>query len=169
MKAKRLLGIAVLFALVVGCGDEGQIGQKSETSQGCRIDRRGISGLPSDDDHSKALDVFIEECKKQFDETKVRDTIKLITIEWWDDVAPSPTTGQLNTVVVYNGQVYNGLTIGNLCKVAWRGKISRSAFVHEILHVIGVNILGGSNINHMNPVLRILETTINKKLIDQNL
>ena len=144
--------------------------RKKKTSQGCKIDRRKIPGLPSDNDHSKALDVLVEECrKKQLDETKVRDTVKSITIEWWNDIAPRPSTGQLNTVVVYGDQIYSGLVVGNVCKVAWRGKLFRSAFAHEILHLVGANVLGDPNADHSNTMLRDLEVAINKKLTEQNL
>ncbi len=78
---------------------------KPKTSQGTKIDRRKIPGLPSDDDHTKALEIFINECKKQFDETKVRDTVKVVTIEWWNNIAPRPSTGELNTVVVHKDQI----------------------------------------------------------------
>jgi hypothetical protein len=144
--------------------------RKPKTSQGVKIDRRKIPGLPSDEDHSKALDIFITECVKHFDYSKVQDIVKLVTIEWWNDIAPSPSTGKLNTVVVHNGQVYSGLTVSTtLCKVAWRGKIHRSAFVHEFLHIVNWSILGDSDPNHTNDVLRSLEVAINAKLSEINL
>ncbi len=68
--------------------------KKEKTTQGCTINRRKIAALPSIADHSKVLDIFIEECvKKELDETKVKNTVKAITIEWWKDIYPSPSTG----------------------------------------------------------------------------
>jgi len=144
--------------------------RKPKTSQGLKIDRRKIPGLPSDDDHSNALKIFVDECKKQFDENKVRDTVKVVTIEWWNNIAPRPSTGELNTVVVHNDQIYSGITISTtLCKVAWRGRIFRSAFVHELLHIISWAILNDPNSEHSNQSLQDLEISINKKLSEENL
>lgn len=142
---------------------------KKKTTQGVKIDRRKIPGLPSDDDHSKAINVVIDECSKVFDRQKVEESIKKITIEWWNDIAPSPSTGTLMTVVVYNDQIFSGLNIGNMCKVAWRGKIYRSAFVHEILHVIGQDILNDPDGDHNNQQLIDLERSINSVLTSVNL
>lgn len=142
---------------------------KKKTTQGVKIDRRKIPGLPSDDDHSKAINIVIDECTKVFDKQKVEESIKKITIEWWNDIAPSPSTGILNTVVVYNDQIFSGLNIGNLCKVAWRGKMFRSAFAHEILHVIGQDILNDPDGDHNNQQLIDLERSINVALTSVNL
>jgi hypothetical protein len=157
--------LSVLLVFIIACGGI----ELPETSQGCKIDRRNISGLPSDYEHSKALDILIKHCKLVFSETKVRDVLKTITIEWWDDTAPSPSSGELNTVVIYNGYVYSGVTIGNMCKVAWRGKLFRSAFIHEILHVVGNYILYKTNANHDILILYDLENAINKELIEKNI
>jgi len=161
MKLLYILVIVLLF----GCN----FGELPETSQGCKIDRRGIPGLPSNSEHSKALDILIYSGRKYFNEVQIRDTLKLITIEWWNTIATNPSTGQLNTVVIYDGYPYSGLTIGNLCKIAWRGKLFRSAFIHEILHVMGTRILGDPNPNHTNETLYNVEIEANKKLFEQNL
>lgn len=142
---------------------------KKKTTQGVKIDRRKIPGLPTDDEHSKVIDFIIEICSKSFDRQQVEESIKKITIEWWSDIAPSPSTGNLSTVVVYNDFIYNGLTIGNTCKVAWKGKIYRSAFVHEIMHVIGADILNDPNADHSNQQLLSIEREINSKLSSENL
>lgn len=138
---------------------------KKKTSQGVKIDRRKIAGLPSDNNHEQAISVIIDGCSKHFDKQKVEETIKNITIEWWSDIAPSPSTGILNTVVTDSGSIYSGLTVGNTCKVAWRGKIFRSAFVHEILHVVGRNILNDEDPYHKNSDLWKIEQEINTTLI----
>ncbi|MFA5048419.1 MAG: hypothetical protein WC516_05360 [Patescibacteria group bacterium] len=142
---------------------------KKKTSQGIKIDRRKVPGLPVDEDFSKAIDIFIEECSKTLDRQKVETSIKKITIEWWNDIAPSPSTGVLNTVVVYCDQIYSGLTTGNLCRVAWRGKLYRSAFAHEILHVVGQDVLNDSDGDHNNRQLWDIELLINQKLTNINL
>ena len=143
--------------------------RKTTVSVGTKIDRRKISGLPTDEVHTKALTIFIDECSKIFDRSKVETSVKSITVEWWNDVAPSPSTGVLNTVVVDNGQVYSGLTVGTLCKVAWRGKLFRSAFAHEMLHIIGRNLLNNEDAGHQEKSLWDLEATICKILSDNNL
>lgn len=142
---------------------------KKKTTQGVKIDRRKIPGLPTDEEHSKVIDFIIEICSKSFDRQQVEESVKKITIEWWSDISPSPSTGVLNTVVIYNDLIYNGLTIGNLCKVAWKGKIYRSAFVHEIMHVIGADILNDINADHTNQQLLSIEREINSKLSSENL
>lgn len=133
--------------------------KKSTTTSlpsGCKINRRGIPGLPSDLNHTTAVGVVIDECKRVFGQDKesaILNAIKNITVEWWNDVAPHPSTGVLDTVVVDNDQIYSGLTVGYTCKVAWRGKMSRSAFGHEILHVMCNDILHDPDANHTNPAI----------------
>ena len=138
--------------------------RKATASQGTKIDRRKIVGLPIDDAHTKALTIFTDECSRVFDRTKVEASVKSITIEWWNDVAPSPSTGVLNTVVIDSGYLYSGLTVGTTCKVAWRGMLYRSAFAHEMLHVIGRNLLNDEDADHKNHTLWDLETAINSTL-----
>jgi hypothetical protein len=143
---------------------------KTKTSLGLKIDYNKVPGLPSKEAHERALTLFIEECAKKFDEAKVRQALSSIIIEWWDKVAPRPSTGELNTVVVDNGAVYSGLTIGTLCKVAWRGKMSRSALCHELLHVVGRALLGIDDPYHENPLLWItLESAANNRLASEQL
>jgi len=137
---------------------------------GCTLDKRKIAGLPTDQNHNAALDIFIDECKnKLMSENLLLAVLKKITIEWWNDIAPSPSTGVLNTVVTYGDQVYSGLTTDHLCRVAWRGKLYRSAFVHELLHVIGGDILGDPDPNHQNQTLKDLEGSINSRLAQVDL
>ena len=145
--------------------------KKTETSFGLKIDFRKLPGLPSKDTHERALTMFVEECAKKFDETKVRQALSAITVEWWNDIAPSPSTGALSTVVVNNGAVYSGLTIGTkLCKVAWRGKLWRSAFFHELLHVVATVILGTDDPNHQNTLVwKDLEPAANARLVAEQL
>lgn len=143
--------------------------KKIKTLYGCKIDRRKIPGLPSDQVHEKALKIFIDEFAERFKLEDVEATISKITVEWWNDVAPSPSTGVLNTVVVDNGQVYSGLTVDPVCKVAWRGKISRSAFAHELAHIIGGKLLNDWDINHNNPLLWDTVNKINKNLEEEDI
>jgi hypothetical protein len=144
--------------------------KKAKLKCGCTLNRRKIAGLPSDQDHDAALNVLIDECKKKLmSENLLLSVLKKITIEWWDNTAHSPSTGELKTVVAYNGQVYSGLTVGYLCMVAWRGKLYRSAFIHEILHVIGGDILNDPDPNHQNQTLKELECTTNGILAQMNL
>jgi len=131
---------------------------KSKTSYGCLIDRRKIPGLPSDLNHETALGIFVSSCSGVFEEAKVREALKGATIEWWNDIAPSPSTGQLNTVVVWNGQLFSGLNVGSVCKVAWRGKMWRSALYHELVHLVAERIGGNGDADHKNPALWAIET-----------
>jgi hypothetical protein len=141
-------------------------GSKTKTSYGCKIDRRKIPGLPSDLNHESALGVFISACSGVFYESKVREVIRDFTIEWWNDIAPSPSTGLLNTVVVWNGQVFSGLSLpGNVCRVAWRGKIHRSAFSHELVHMVAERILGDGDADHKNPDLWAIEARSTASLV----
>ena len=143
---------------------------KTKTSFGLKINYNKIPGLPSQELHERALTLFIEECAKKFDEIKVRKAVASITVEWWDKIAPRPSTGELNTVVVDNGVLYSGLTIGTLCKVAWRGKFWRSAFCHELLHVVGYVVLGVDDPNHQNSLLwSDLDDVINNRLLAEQL
>lgn len=137
---------------------------KAKLSNGTKIDRRKIAGLPSDEKHLIAINLVIEECGRTIDIEKVKTILSGVVIEWWNDVYPSPSSGVLNTVVVDKDNLYSGLTIGDTCKVAWRGKINRTALVHELLHIIGRDIISDDNASHSNEVLNKLEATINYRL-----
>jgi hypothetical protein len=126
---------------------------KTKTSYGLKIYNNNVPGLPTKEAHEHGIALFIEECSKKFDSAKVRSAVASISLEWWDRIAPRPSTGELNTVVVDNGSVYSGLTVGTTCKVAWRGKLSRSAFAHEMLHVVGNAVTGLGDPDHKDPVL----------------
>lgn len=128
-------------------------GKKTKTESGVKISANKVPGLPTQADYDHALVVLVEECAKHMDKSAVQKALNGITIEWWDRVAPRPSTGELNTVVVHGNQVYSGLTLGSMCKVAWRGKIYRSAFCHELLHIIGGEVLGDSDPSHSNDLL----------------
>lgn len=120
-----------------------------KTQAGLRIDRNKVPGLPPSAVHDQAVSVLVDTCAEQgLNEDNVRKALRGVTIQWWDYIAPRPSTGELNTVVVHDGQVYSGLTIGSKCLVAWRGRIYRSAFCHELLHIIGREVLGNADPEH---------------------
>lgn len=145
-------------------------GSKTKTSFGLKIDSNKVPGLPTKEAHEHALALLVEECAKKFDAAKVRAAIATITVEWWDKIAPRPTTGEVNTVVVDGTAIYSGLTVGTVCKVAWRGKLFRSAFCHEILHVVGRALLGDDDPNHQNALLwQELEPAANARLAAEQL
>lgn len=129
--------------------------KKTKTNSGLKISTNKVPGLPDKTAHDRAVDVLVLECARLggMDAAVVKKALKGVTIEWWDRIAPRPSTGELNTVVVYDGMVYSGLTIGRICKVAWRGKIYRSAFCHELLHIISGKVLGDSDAAHANDLL----------------
>lgn len=143
---------------------------KTKTSFGTKIDYNKVPGLPSQAVHERALTMLVEECAKKYDEAAVRKALSSITIEWWNVIAPRPSTGELGTVVVDDGAIYSGLTIGTLCKVAWRGKLWRSAFCHELLHVIGYALFGVDDPEHQDDRLwKELETAANLRLSGEQL
>lgn len=141
----------------------------TKTSTGLKINENGVPGLPGVEKYERALAIFTEECAKHFSEVEVQKAISSITIEWWDKVAPSPSTGLLNTVVVFEKAVYSGLTVGSTCKVAWRGKLFRSAFAHELLHIVGLNLLNDGDAAHTNSLLWTTESVINTLLEQEDL
>lgn len=138
--------------------------KRDKLNYGIQVDRRKIPGLPSIDDCNIAIELLIG----NFTLSSIQNSLKNLTIEWWNDFAPSPSTGIINSVVVNNDMVYSGLTIGNICKVAWRGKIFRSAFIHEILHYIGL-VLGDGDPEHKNTKLWDVERIVNKLLAEKNI
>lgn len=138
--------------------------KKIKTSQGCKIDRRKIPGLPTDTVHDQALKILVDKFAEKLKLEDIKDAISKVTVEWWNDIAPSPSTGVLNTVVTNNGQIYSGLTVGLICKVAWRGKIYRSAFAHEFAHVIGGKLLDDWDPNHNISLLWNTVKVINEEL-----
>ena len=142
--------------------------KKVKTSFGLKIIENGVPALPNVKIYERALTIFIEECVKRFDEIAVRHALSKAVVEWWDKIAPSINTGELNTVVVDDGQVYSGLAIGNFCKVAWRGRLHRSAFCHELLHVVGLQLFGIDPF-HQNGLLWSLERSINALLEKERL
>jgi hypothetical protein len=127
--------------------------RKTKTESGVKISANKVPGLPSQAAYDRALEVLIKECARHMDEAAVKKALNGVTVEWWDRIAPRPSTGELNTVVVYEDKVYSGLTLGSMCKVAWRGKIHRSAFCHELLHIIGGRVLGDTDPSHSNTLL----------------
>jgi hypothetical protein len=136
-----------------------------KTSFGLKVNTNKVPGLPTIAIYECALSLLVEECAKRFDVNAVKRAVSSITVEWWDKIAPRPSTGELDTVVVDDDNVYSGLTVGTICKVAWRGKLSRSAFCHEILHVVGAVVLGDLDPYHKNGLLwNELEPAINGRL-----
>jgi hypothetical protein len=128
-----------------------------------------VPGLPNLTDHEHALLLLFNECSKRFDYQKVIKALDGVTIEWWDKIAPRPSTGELNTVVVYNDKLYDGVTIGKICKVAWRGRFHRSAFCHEFVHIIGKKVLGDIDLFHFNKELWKIEDVVNDRLKEAGL
>jgi len=129
-----------------------------------QISSGNTPGAPSPAEVDRALGVFVEVCGTKYGVDKCKAAIYAVKLEWSGVVAPSPSTGVLTTVVVYGGVLYAGLNVGNFVMVAWRGKISRSALVHELCHVVGANILGDPNPNHTNVALAQLEQDTNIRL-----
>ena len=142
---------------------------KKKTEQGTKIDRRKIPGLPSEAVHSRALAIIVGEFSKTLDLIQVQNVVQNATIEWWAHVAPRPSTGELNTVVVDHGQIYSGLVVGSTCKVAWRGKLWRSAFAHEFGHVVGYKLLAGADADHNNNQIWDVVKVINSRLKDADI
>lgn len=126
-------------------------------------------GAPAPDVVDKAVSIFVKVCNEKLSVGTCAAAIKDVELAWSGVVAPSPTTGVLNTVVVYQGNLYSGLTVGNKVMVAWRGKISRSALAHELCHVVGVGILGDPNKDHTNQLLAELEQSTNQALVKAGL
>lgn len=143
---------------------------KTKTSFGLKINYNKVPGIPGRETHERVLTLLVEECAKKYDEATVRKALSSVTVEWWNVIAPRPSTGELNTVVVYNDSIYSGLTIGTLCKVAWRGKFWRSAFCHELLHVIGYALFGVDDPDHLDDRLwKELDTSANLRLSGEQL
>lgn len=121
-------------------------------------------GAPLPADVDKAIGIYVSVCAKRYTEAKCLAAIKPVVLEWSGVIAPSPSTGALNTVVVLNGTLYSGATVGISVRVAWRGKISRSALIHELGHVVGTYILGDPNGDHTNTELKALEDEANAEV-----
>lgn len=129
--------------------------KKTKTASGVKISANKVPGLPSKAEYDRAVSVLVETCVTHgsMERKAVERALNGATVEWWDRIAPRPSTGELNTVVVHDDMVYSGLTMGSTCKVAWRGKIYRSAFCHELLHVIAREVLGDPDAAHANDLL----------------
>lgn len=120
------------------------------TAYGLKIERNKIKGLPSLDDHNKALSIFIDECvNRGLKEKDVLDVLKKLTVQWWD-YKYTNSQGINMTVVKYYDGYYSGATVGNLSMVAWRGSIAASAFHHEIMHPVGRKLLNDEDPDHNN-------------------
>jgi len=143
---------------------------KLKTSLGLKVNANKVPGLPTLASYERALAILIEECAKRLDPSAVSKAVSSVTVEWWDKIAPRPSTGVLDTVVVDGDAIYSGLTIGTVCKVAWRGKFYRSAFCHEILHVVGAVALNDADPGHVNNLLwKELESAANGRLAAEQL
>jgi len=145
---------------------------KTKTSFGLKIDWNKVPGLPSKEMHERALTLLVTKCVEQgLQEKVVTSALSRVTVQWWNVMAPSPSTGILNTVVVGpNGVLYSGLTTGNHCDVAWRGSLARSAFIHELLHRIGLTTGIGGDPDHLSKLLWIeIEPSVNQCLSVEHL
>lgn len=173
---KRLLVlIFVLIFSTVSCKDSSSdyapYVKVASTKYGIVILGNKTPGIPSIQRIDKALDIFVKHCKTLFPEEKCLLVLKNIKIEWWGVIAPSPSTGSLSTVVVYQGQIYSGLaTLGDYkARVAWRGLIGRSAFAHEIIHLVGYFATGDPDGEHKKAEWWALVGEMKKEMIENNL
>jgi len=59
-----------------------------------------------------------------------------VRLYWHKTICPyAAADGTKKTAVIHNGKCFNGLTFfGGVCRVAWRGSFSSSAYAHELLH-----------------------------------
>lgn len=170
MVSKGFVVILVSLVLVSCITDTLQVGMSPydrAVSSKFNIVFRGnnVPSVPSVYHLEKALAEFITVCDKSFGVNKCYNALSGITIIWWDKIVPRPVTGELNTAVVYNGIAYSGLTTRDgVCRVAWRGKIFRSAFIHELMHVVAGKLIGDWDENHKIEKVWAVEEEVNKVL-----
>jgi len=122
-------------------------------------------GVPQKEEILAALDKTMLSCNI-FVGKPCDAAINGYTLEWWGVVAVSPSTGVLTTVVIYGDKLYSGLTTFNdsTIRVAWRGRIHRSAFVHEIAHLVGIEAFSVEDREHTLDKLWLWVSSVNKSL-----
>lgn len=124
-----------------------------------------VPSVPGIDTLDKALSSFVEKCDESFGVGKCLSAVSGVTVVWWDKIAPRASTGELGTTVVYNGVAYSGLTTRDgTCRVAWRGKLFRSAFSHELMHVVSGRILGDWDEEHKIEKVWLVDREVSNKL-----
>lgn len=102
-------------------------------------------------DTEKALEIVQRHCAEVFTASDCKEAISKMTVEWWGVMAHTPSTGAVMTIVPDNGDIYAGLTTYDFkVRVAWRGKFYRSAFAHEIIHVVAIVATGDGDALHTN-------------------
>lgn len=165
--AARILVLLLISFILFACGFKPLI----RLNYGVLLDRNGVENLASAEKHNNVLDVFFNEASKLAGKGYVLDSLFKTTIQWWDHLAPSPSTGKLETVVTYNGKLYAGLNFeGGLCMVAWKGKFYQSALVHEVSHVLARDVFNDQD-HYTRPIWgkEGLVTKVNVKLMDLDL
>lgn len=164
------LGLIIIFLFACPVSTTLLSYKESPSNTIAKIVSGNTPGAPMPSAVDKALGIFVMECNRIFKRPPAcKKALSGVTLEWSGVIAPSPSTGVLYTVVVYKGVLYSGVTVGLYIRVAWRGKISRSAFAHELGHVIGQVLLGDGDAGHTSTQLKLLETETNKKLIKEGL
>lgn len=93
-----------------------------------------------------------------------------LRIIWSDAVAPSPSTGELNTVVMPgDGRLYNGFIDNKIIYIAWRGRVYRTALVHELIHYFLKLHNGNPDAEHKHKTAWQCEARVNEMLKRKNL
>jgi hypothetical protein len=136
--------ILVLLIVWTGCGitPSGYWNLKYGIKQD-----KSVPYVTTQTDIHKGVNIIVDGFAECF-EKRVDQYFDGVIFKFSDEIAPSPSTGILNTVVKYNNAVGSGFQIGKTMLVAWRGKLFRSAVAHELMHYLGRVIDSAPDPNH---------------------
>lgn len=108
----------------------------------------------------------LSKCDLGLDYQAILPTLK---VKFCDYVAPSYSTGELNTVCELSDSIVSGHAPGKTVFVAWRGKVHRTSFAHEIMHQLMANSGFGPDYNHESKPYWDCVNAINKSLKEGDL
>lgn len=160
--------LALLLLLCAGCPFT-SMGDKP-LKYGAHLNTQNVPYAMSRTNLFDLMDTLVagfKECNLGWDPENGFDGVK---IEWSDKVCPEYSTGNLNTCVdIGDKQIYNGIQAGATMKVAWRGKVYRTALVHELVHYFGKLFDGRPDPSHRIPEYWKCEQLVNMRLKERNL
>ena len=133
--------------------------KKIKLSCGLKIDENKVKGLPSKEIYEVCLSLMHDEFDHVFD----FNTLSGWTLQWGDTLYKNGD-GYITLVVSPLGHLCNGSTGGHTCKVAWRGCLHKSAFVHELIHALLKEAGGDLDADHDKKNIWDKEKKINDKL-----
>lgn len=139
--------------------------KKIKLNCGLKIDNNKVKDLPTKEIYEAVMVVMCNELGLFFDLNNLSDWV----LQWGDSLYKDGN-GYRTYVVSPIGNLCAGSTSGgHTCKVAWRGKIHKSAFIHELLHALSKETYKDLDASHSRKDVWEFEKKINNKLKEMSI